>query len=211
MLTQPTTSVDGAPSVVMWSIKQIHERDRVSKQAVSKKVKELVEKHGLAVERDGQGRIAAVNVVQYDLLRKRFNDPAKAQAPKPEAAAASAPQPQSETYEEARRQATWHEAERRRLELEEIRGKLIRVDRLSDAVLEIGGDINLIIDRLPTQADELAATVGRDGPHGLRVALKQLAVKMREDIAEKMAVIAERAPKIETEPKGETTDQAVPL
>ena len=85
MLTEVTTPVDGTssrrpdpPRTVMWTIKQIAARDSVSKQAVSRKVGELVGL-GLTVDRDGMGRVAAVNVVEYDRLRGRTDDPSKAQ------------------------------------------------------------------------------------------------------------------------------------
>ena len=43
--------------------------------------------------------------------------------------------------------------------------------------------INLAVDRLPNAADDLAAAVAREGSHGLRVALKDLAVKLRGELA----------------------------
>jgi len=206
MLTTATTAVDAgrvsdaaagtAPRTVMWAVSQIAARDGVSKQAVSKKVKELVERHGLSVERDGQNRIAAVNVAEYDHLRGRFGDPSKAQAPRqPEATL-----PASESYDEALRQKTWHEAEKRRLELAEIKKQLVRADRLQDALARAGEDIVRTMDRLPNAADELAAAFAREGVHGMRVALKQIAVRMRQDVAQALTDIAAAAPADEPSP-----------
>lgn len=202
MLTPATTTVDATPRAVMWPIGKIAERDGVSKQAVSKKARALVEKHGLSVDRDDRGRIAAVNVAEYDHLRGRFGDPSKAQAPRPTAnaaAPASQPAPANESYDEALRQKTWHEAERRRLELEELKGELIRVARVADALQVCGEEINRIVDRLPSMTDDLANAVARDGSHGLRVALKRLAARIRGEIAEAMRTIASRAPEQEDE------------
>lgn len=197
MLTTATTAVDagrsGAPRAVMWAVSQIAARDGVSKQAVSKKVKDLVERHGLAVDRDAQGRIAAVNVAEYDHLRGRFGDPSKAQAPR----AAEAAPPASESYDEALRQKTWHEAEKRRIELYELQKKLVRTDSLADALARCGEDIVRTIDRLPNAADELAAAFAREGVHGMRVALKAIAVRMRQDVAQALADIAAGSPATE--------------
>ncbi|CUA90201.1 hypothetical protein Ga0061061_111113 [Chelatococcus sambhunathii] len=198
MLTTPTTPVD-APRAVMWTVKQVADRDGVSKQAVSKKVKDLVERHGLAVERDGQGRVVALNVAEYDHLRGRYGDPSKAQAPRQQ----ELPQPPpSESYDEALRQKTWHEAERRRIELEEMKGRLVPVAAVESIVAESGAAIASVIDRLPSSADDLAAAVARDGSHGLRVALKKLANAMREDIAKALDKVAvTRRSEDETEPE----------
>lgn len=183
----------------MWTVKQVADRDGVSKQAVSKKVKDLVERHGLAVERDGQGRVVALNVAEYDHLRGRYGDPSKVQAPRQ----MDAPPPPSESYDEALRQKTWHEAERRRIELEEMKGRLVPVAAVENIVAESGAAIASVIDRLPSSADDLAAAVARDGSHGLRVALKKLANAMREEIAKKLdkvAVTRRSEDETETEP-----------
>ena len=60
MLTVGMTAVDTPPPrapepprAVMWSISQIAKRDLISKQAVSKKVRELIQL-GLTVDRDAE-------------------------------------------------------------------------------------------------------------------------------------------------------------
>src|SRR5690348_1825767 len=86
MLTEATTTVDGAlplggpPQAVMWTVSQIAARDGISKQAVSRKVGELVAS-GLTVERAPNGNVRTVNVVEYDRLRGRTDDPSKQQRP----------------------------------------------------------------------------------------------------------------------------------
>lgn len=184
----------------MWPIGRIAERDGVTKQAISKQVKRLVGQHALVVERDRQGRIAAVNVAEYDHLRGRFGDPSKAQAPAPSPVAilaqadlplAPAQSPASpESYDEALRQKTWIAAEKSRLELDELKGELLRAGAVDAAVLRCGEDIARIIDRLPNAADDLAVAVARDGVHGLRVTLKALARRMRTDVAAAMDTLA---------------------
>jgi hypothetical protein len=203
MLTEATTTVDGplpglseAPRAVMWTVSEVAKRDCISKQAVSKKVKELVDA-GLSVERDAQGHVKRLNVVEYDRLRGKTDDPSKAQAPSRDLNVSAKPAGDDESYKEALRTKTWHESERLRLDLEERRGELVRVDAVTDAVVNCATSITGIVDRLPNAADDLVAAVTREGVHGVRVALKQLASKMRADIAEKLTAIAANAPKTE--------------
>lgn len=177
----------------MWTVGQVAARDQVSKQAVSKSVRTLAERHGLSVERNGQGAITALNVAEYDHLRGKVADPSKAQAPRERQTDRLDLKP-GETYDEALRQKTWHEAEKRRIELDELKGQLIRRDRLTAAVLRIAGDIVRAVDQLPASADELATAVAREGSHGLRLALKRLAVSIRSDIAGSLESLATGAP-----------------
>lgn len=189
-MTEATTQVD-APRAVMWSIKQVAERDRVSKQAVSKRVKRLVEQHGLSVERNSQGAITALNVAEYDHLNGRYSDPSKTQAPRSELPDAIKP---SESYDEALRQKTWHEAERRRIELDELKRKLVRVDDVLPALARCAEAIVMTIDRLPNSADDLAGAVAREGTHGLRVELKKIAVGLRKQIDKALTAVAQAMP-----------------
>lgn len=204
MLTQQQSevnAVNAAPRVVMLSIAQLAERDGVSKAAISKKVKQLVERNGLEVERDSQGRVASVNSVQFDFLRGKTDDPSKAQAPaaKPRAASNDQPPADKESYNEALRQKTWIDAERGRFSLAKEKLEYIRAAGVADAAVDCGADIARIVDRLPGAADDLAAAVGREGVHGLRIALKQLASRMRGDIANALAQLAADAPEDDRE------------
>jgi biotin operon repressor len=176
-------------AAVMWSVSRIAARDGISKQAVSKKVRELVGL-GLTVETDGQGRVTAVNSAEYDRLRARTDDPSKAQAPADKPTRDAGPK----SYDEALRQKTWYEAEKRRLELEELKGQLVRADAVADAVASCGGAIATICDRLANAADEFAAALAKGGVHALRLALKEAARQQRVDIAGALAAIADAAP-----------------
>lgn len=195
MLTGVNDAVDagqgwrfGAPRAVMWTIQQIAERDGVSKQAVSKQVARLVERHGLAVERDAQGRVAAVNVAEYDHLRGRFGDPSKAQAPRPIAPAPPSetvsPVASSESYDEALRQKTWHEAEQKRLALAQAKGELIQVGELEDAIAPLSDALIAVFDDLVSCADEIANALTRGGLQQLRAALKKIAAEQRARAAD---------------------------
>ena len=212
MLTEATTAVDGMvpgltepPRAVMWTVSEVAARDLVSKQAVSKKVGLLVD-IGLTVERDEKGRVKKLNVVEYDRLRGRTDDPSKAQAPD-RAPAGAKPVDDEDSYKEALRTKTWHESERLRLDLEERRGQLVRVDSVTDAVVACATSITAIVDRLPNVADDLVAAVSREGVHGVRVALKQLAAKLRADIAEALTIVAANAPKSDAAGDGKDEEE----
>lgn len=192
MLTDPSAAVDATPAAVMWSVSQIAERDKISKQAVSKKVKALAADHGLQVTRDGRKRITAINVAHYDLLRERTDDPSKAQRPPAASENAPATIPAGETYDDARRTKTWLEVERERISLGIQRGELVQRADVAQAVSDVSIEIVRIVERLPTQSDDLAAVLGRDGLHGLRVALKKLSDKMRIDIADALDALTKQ-------------------
>jgi hypothetical protein len=211
-----TASEVNTPAAVMMSIAEIASRDGISKAAVSKKVKGLIADHGLAHTLDARGRVAQVNAAQYDHLREKFGNAIRSQAPRqpretlplddPPPAAPPSPSASSDSLEAAQRKRAWIEAERAEMRLAEDRGDLVRVAGLIDAVRECGGKIAHLVDRLPHAADDLAAAVGRDGSHGLRVALKALAQQMREDIAAALAAIADASPETEG-PQSQVAEQ----
>ena len=172
-----------------WSLKQIAERDSISVKAVSKAVARLIETDGLAVSRDARGRVSAVDLAQYDHLRRRTDNPSRVQA-----AATVAGREARDTgggdYNAALTEKTRYEAIRRRLEVEELQGQLVRVDAIADAATRIASDLARLIDQMPQAADTLAAALARDGSRGLQVELKKLAHTWRERLADKLAAFA---------------------
>lgn len=205
MLMQVSGPVNAAPRAVMWSIKQIAERDGVSRPAISQAVSRLVKQHGLTVERDGQGRVSAVNVAEFDHLRGQYRDPTKDQRPEPPAPAAG---PSSESFDEASRQKEWLAVERAKITLAETKGELISAAGVANALVNAGADIARILDRLVNATDDLANAVAREGVHGLRVALKKQAGRMRTEIADALAKVATDAPAEETAEPEAAVDQA---
>lgn len=197
--------VNGPSPEVMWPIARISERDRVSKPNVSQIVKRLCERQGLTVTRDYLGRVALVNVVEYDALRERYGDPSKAQAPaRIEAEGQGEPAPArvspiapKNSYEEAVRVRAWHEVEKRRLEVGELRGKLIRADRYVAAVGRCSDEMVRVIDMLPQEADAVAIDLNLDDVHGLRLALKAMARRLRERLADAFDTLAAEAPALD--------------
>ena len=202
-------TANSTPAAVMMTITEIAARDGVSKPTVSVAVKKLIAS-GLEVERDARGRVARVNVAQYDHLREKFGNAIRAQAPPAPPAQHDtlplAPDALDDSLIAAQTRRAHIEAERAALRLAEDQGDLVRKAGLLDAVSDAGVTIARIIDRLPQAADDLAAAVGRDGPHGARRALKEIAQKMREEIATALSAIAGEAPEFEG-PQDQTQDQ----
>jgi len=185
----------------MWSLGQIADRDGVSKPAISKQIKKLIEaKPETPAELDGLGRVLRISLAHYDEYRQRFVNPAKATAPirSIETASSSAPAiPPGDTFDEARRQSEWLKVGRERIRHQEEIGQLIRKDRLSDAVKVAGTEIKTVVNRLQNKADDLALAVSREGVHGVRVLLRKIAFDLGNEIADKLGVIAEAAPEFD--------------
>ncbi len=188
-------------TVVMWTIRQIAERDKVSKQAVSKTVAKMrADKGEDGIELDGLGRVAKVSVAHYDEYRQRFVNPAKASAPirsgddVPVAAAQDPPRRQEDSFDEARRQNEWIKNAREKLRYQEDTKLLMRADRVREAQTMAGAEIKAIVSRLPNKADDLATALGRSGVHGLRLKLRDIANEMLTQIADKLNEIANTAP-----------------
>jgi hypothetical protein len=88
----------------------------------------------------------------------------------------------------ARTASEAHRAQLLWLDLEERRGKLMRVSKLEDALAFAGEKIVRIIDQLPMDADDLATAVARGGVQALRLALKEIARRMRTGIADSLSL-----------------------
>lgn len=179
-------------SPVWQGLSVIAKRDGVSVAAVSKAVKKLTEKHGLEVRRKPSGSVAAVNVVQYDMLRGTFGDSVKRQAP------ASPPQaeaPPADTLDGARIEKLLLDAEHSRLKLAESRGLLVRKDLMANAVSRLGDEIGRAIDLLQ-YADPLAAAASRGLP-ALRIELKRITSVMATAIADHCARVALTSPAVD--------------
>jgi hypothetical protein len=86
----------------------------------------------------------------------------------------------------ARTASEAHRAQLLQLDLEERRGKLIRVSKVEDALASAGEKIVRVIDQLPMDADDLATAVTKGGVQALRLALKDIARRMRTAIADSL-------------------------
>jgi len=186
------------PSHIMWTIRQIAERDNVSKMAVSKAARKMLEdRHDTPVERDSHGRVMKISLAHYDEYRHRHINPAKATAPirstSSPGSASMAADP-NESFEEARRQAEWLKVGRERIRHQEDIGQLVRKDLVDAAIKSIAIEIQKIVSRLQNSADDVALAISREGVHGARTALRNAAFDLGNQIADKLADIADSAP-----------------
>lgn len=184
---------------IMWSIAQIAARDGVSKPAVSKAAKRLLEERPeTPVERGGQGQVLRISLAHYDHFRQRFVNPAKASAPIRTIAAdgdrSPAPPRVEDSFEEARRQAEWLKVGREKIRHQEDCGQLLRKDKVEDGHKTIASELLSIIRRIPNRADDVALAISKEGVHGVRVELRKIAFEIGNQMADKLAEIAASAP-----------------
>lgn len=184
---------------VMVAPAEVAERDGVTRQAVTKTVRQLVADHDLPVERDGRGRVVRFSLGHYDHYRDRFDSSAKVNAGRQPAAedaepSRTKPSPDPNSRDEALRREAWLKVSREQLRHQETIGQLRRADTTDLAIAECGREIQALIARLPNRADELALAVSKEGAHGLRVALRQVAFELNSSIADRMQAVAEKAP-----------------
>lgn len=185
------------PSLIMWSAVEIASRDSVSKQAVSKSIKALLDaKPETPVELDGRGRVMKVSVAHYDEFRQRYANPLKVSAPlrSIEGDSPQKPEPAGDSLEEARRQSEWLKVGREKIRHQEELGQLVRKDMIAEAVRVAGTEIKTVMGRLQNRADDIALAVSREGVHGVRVLLRKIAFELGNEVADKLGVIAEAAP-----------------
>lgn len=185
-----------------WSLRQIADRDGVTVKAISKAVARLVEKHDLPVSRDTRGRVSAVDLAAYDHLRGKADNASRVQAAATVAGRESRGEGGSD-YNAALTEKTRYEATKRRLEVEELKGELVRTTRVADAATQVAAELTRVIDQLPSAADQLAAALARDGTRGLQIALKAIAVEWRNRLADQMAQLAAGAPVEDTDEQAE--------
>lgn len=198
-------------TLVMRTVSQIAERDGVSKAAVSKAVRKMLDdRPDTPVERGAQGQVMLVSLAHYDHYRQRFVNPAKASAPIRAVSSASGTSVDaSESFEEARRQSEWLKVGRERIRHQEDCGQLVRRDRLEEAHRLVGREIQSVIRRLQNRADEIALAVSKEGVHGARIALRTVSFDLGNEIADKLAAIAQVAPESDPLVAGDDEDDRV--
>ncbi|MES0049259.1 hypothetical protein [Mesorhizobium sp. M0053] len=178
--------------IVMAAPADVAARDGITKQAVTKLVRRLVEEHGLPVERDGRDRIMRFSLAHYDHYRGEFASSEKIAAARKDPPS-SQPENSSTSRDEALRQEAWLKVGREKLRRQEHIGQLVRADRMREALIVCGREIQSSIARLQNKADDMAMAVSREGSHGLRVLLRDIAFEMNSEIAERLAGIVENA------------------
>lgn len=174
----------------LMTIGELAAREGVTKQAISKTVKRLIEHHRLAVERDARGRVAKVDRESFDRLRHIHGDSTKRHEPPP-------PEPVAPmgnaTLDGARREQVVETTRLTRMRIAAEAGALVRVDRVEEAANRLAEEIARQVDILPF-LDDLIAAYQREDMHGVRMAAKRANEQMRARIAEACAQLAQAAP-----------------
>jgi DNA-binding transcriptional ArsR family regulator len=174
----------------LMTIGELASREGVTKQAISKTVKRLIEQHHLAVERDARGRVAKVDRENFDRLRHIHGDSTKRHEPAPPEPFAP---PTNATLDGARREQIVEATRLTRLRLAAEAESLVRVDRVEEAASRLAEEIARQVDILPF-LDDLIAAYQREDMHGVRMAAKRCNEQMRARIAEACAQLAQAAP-----------------
>ncbi len=172
------------------TITAIADRDEISRQAVAKMVRTLVERHNLPVERDRRGRISGVDIETYDLLRARHGQSGQIRQP---AAPSALADTNDSTIDGARRLKTIEETRLLRMKVAAEAGSTIRRDKHEEAMMRLGEEIARSVDLLP-YIDRLAAAHAQGDMHGLRVEVKRVTTEIRTRISDACAGAAIAAP-----------------
>lgn len=181
------------PSLVdkeILTIGAIAERDGITRQAVAKMVKTLVERHRLPVEHDRRGRVSGVDIATYDLLRGQHGQSSQIRHAAP---APTANETDDATVDGARRLKTIEETRLLRMKVAAEAGNTIRRDRHEEAMARLGEEIARCVDLTP-YIDRLAVAHIQGDVHGLRCEAKKIAVDMRTRISDACAGAAMAAP-----------------
>jgi hypothetical protein len=198
----------------LWlSISALARRKGVRKSAVSKRAARFG-REGLIHQRRGPVNSKEVNLEEFERACAQATDEIRAQNGRaakqrhrvianptgernasshvvPVDLGAASSDPPTLAKEQVKRAQA--DAELKRMEVEERRGKLIKVSKVEDALVAAGEKIVRVIDQLPTYAGDLATAVAKGGGPALRVALKDIARRMRTAIADSLSLSDEKA------------------
>ncbi|WP_022722956.1 hypothetical protein [Rhodopseudomonas sp. B29] len=197
MIDEPRLDLDAG----LWlSISDIARQKGKSRQAIAKRVAGLVEA-GLVDTKPGGDGTKLVNLAQFDRAIGDTGDAVKEGAAQSRAEADIAPAGDgSPALRDHQARAAQYTADLKFLDLEERLGRLVPIVDVTDGANRAAELIIREIDRLPSHAETLAAAVGKDGPQGARVALKDIARDIRTVIAEAMGVLAGSAEPLTIDP-----------
>jgi hypothetical protein len=187
---------DVAESSDAWlSVSALARLRGVDKAAISRKVARLAAAGDLTTRAGAHGT-KLVNRAEFDRVAEMTTD--AIQTANGRRRAADSPVAAADmgdvvgpvlSHQQARK--TQISADIAQLQLDELRGSLVRVADISAGAAVQGETLARRIDQmLPEWADDLAAVVAKDGTAGLRAALKGKARELRGALAEAFAALA---------------------
>lgn len=172
------------------TIGAIAERDQITRQAVAKMVKTLVERHNLPVEHDRRGRVSGVDIATYDRLRGQHGQSSQVRHTSPPTVSTET---DDATVDGARRLKTIEETRLLRMKVAAEAGNTIRRDKHEEAMARLGEEIARCVDLIPF-IDRLAAAHSQGDMHGLRIEAKKVTTEIRARISDACAGAALAAP-----------------
>ena len=197
---QPNTEqTDG-----LWlTLTELAKREGIAKSVASERVTAF-EAAGHIKTKPGPRRAKLIELGQYLEAKRLTGDAAKeagavtksldlVSPPAPDTLAEPAPSA-SPAYRDVQAREKQIASYLKELELRERLGELIRASEVIDAVQKCGETIVRVIDRLPSNADAMAASVAKDGTLGARARLKDCARDLRKALVVALRDLAKLAP-----------------
>jgi DNA-binding Lrp family transcriptional regulator len=188
----------------LWlSVSEIAREKGKSRQAIAKRVAELVEA-GKLETRSGPNGTKLVNLAAFDRAVGETGDAVKEGAAEARAEIELGNEPTSPALRDHQARSAQYSADLKYLELEERLGRLVLAAEVKEAGQKAGEAIVRILDRLPTYAEVIAAASIKDGTQGARASLKEIARELRAAIADAMGIIRADAAPSTIEPGNES-------
>lgn len=178
-----STNVEAGGGGVWITCAELARRRGVSRAAISKRVGQLEGK----IETRREGKSLLVELASFDRAVGATGDAVKEQA------AATARKTSAPAMRDAQTERAQYEARLKALDLAERQRAVLPIKGahgIEAAAAEIGAALARDLDGLARYADEIATAVSKDGVAGARRLLKEIAVKVRRQVAESLSQIA---------------------
>ncbi|MBN9021304.1 MAG: hypothetical protein J0H08_04255 [Rhizobiales bacterium] len=194
MLTTAADQVDVGAAFTGAELARLKD---VSRQAINKRWRRM-EAEGLIHPTVGADGAARVSLAEWDMATGESTDPAKLLGAET-AKVADGPdreptQPAGNAkYNQERARLARYDADKREIELRKLKGELVEVAAVADAMTRCAEAIVRDLDRLPALAEDFADVVARGGAPGLREQLKRVVREIRDTLARSMSLLGNTA------------------
>ncbi|MCA0275858.1 MAG: winged helix-turn-helix domain-containing protein [Proteobacteria bacterium] len=185
-----STNAEASGGGVWVTCADLARRRGVSPAAITKRVDKLVQAGKVETRRDGRSRL--VELASFDRAIGETGDAIKEQAAETAARQRKSPRA-APAMRDAQAERAQYEARLKALDLAERQKALLPItgahgiEAASDA---IGAALANDLDSLTQYADDLATAVSKDGVAGARRLLKEIAVKIRRQVAGSLSQLA---------------------
>lgn len=185
-----STNVEAGGGGVWITCADLARRRGVSPAAITKRVDKLEQARKIETRRDGRSRL--VELASFDRAIGETGDAIKEQAAETTARQRKS-QPSAPAMRDAQTERAQYEARLKALDLAERQKALLPITG-AHGIEAASGAIGVVLardlDGLTRYADEIATAVSKDGVAGARRLLKEIAVKVRRQVAESLSQLA---------------------